>query len=256
MNKKSIYLSPSNQRSNIGAYQNTNECEQCTLIAQSAKVYLEQNFNCIVTIANRTDSAAQRAATANSVNADVYLAIHTNASINTTVQGTETFYHSNDENGKNLALLLLNRIGNLTGIMRRSIPNNTLAELNTPKCTRAYLEVDFHSNSERALWITKNTNVIGITIAETIAEFLNIDKIEPNDTDSIIEIPSSTNYDKNWILNNIETIFNVIADNISSSNNSDGLYHVQVGAYSSSENAEKALAKVKAAGFNAFIKKD
>lgn len=196
-----IFLSPSNQTANIGAYGNTNEHEQCQLIAEAAKAYLDKNYVCITQIAERSDDMKTRAAYANTTGVSVYVAIHTNACSNRLVSGTETFYHSSDNQGKLLSQALLESVGNITGVKRRVQARDSLVELNTPLCTKAYIEVEFHSNPEKAKWIKNNTMLLGETIGETIASFENISKKT--------EIPN-----EKWIFENIDFIFNTIVKKI------------------------------------------
>ena len=196
-----IFLSPSNQVANIGAYGNTNEHEQCQIIAEAAKAYLDKNYDCITQIAERSDDMKTRALYANITGVNVYVAIHTNACSNKSVSGTETFYYSADTQGKRLSQALLESVGNITGVKRRVQARDSLIELNTPLCTRAYIEVEFHSNPEKAKWIKNNTVLLGETIGETIASFENIPKKN--------EIPKVK-----WIFENIDFIFNAIIKKI------------------------------------------
>lgn len=170
-----IFLSPSNQVSNVGAYPKTNECEQCTRIAEAAREYLKA-YNCEVMLAEQKDNMTERARKATEWGADFYLPIHTNAASATTARGTETFYHSLDTKGEQIAKQLLDNMVNLTIVKRRCAAYDSLIELNTPTCTRAYIEVDFHSNPERAVWIVENTAEIAKNIADTIINFFDIKK--------------------------------------------------------------------------------
>lgn len=170
---KKIYLSPSNQTANRYAYGNTNECVQCTMIAGYVRDYLLANYECDAIIAQQMDNMNERCSEAKAFGADIYIAIHTNA-FNKTVRGTETYYHSDDVEGKKFASVLLDKVSELTECKRRTKSYDSLIELNTPICTRAYIEVDFHSNPDRAKWIIENSKVIGETIASTIAEYFEL----------------------------------------------------------------------------------
>ncbi len=211
-----IYLSPSNQTANVGSYQNTNEHEQCERIAIATKRYLEQGYKCEVKVAARADTMQKRVLDAKAFGAEVYIPIHTNAFSDKTVRGTETFYHSSDARGKALAAELLNAVSGITGVKRRAKSYDGLYELSEPDCTRAYLEVDFHSNPERAAWITENTELIANTIAETTAQFLSLDKLENTNADNA-DIADMDKTDilpetKEWILANLHVIFAVIME--------------------------------------------
>ncbi len=168
-----IYLSPSRQTANIGAYVNTNEHEQCQRIAEYARNYLTGNFDCNVLIAKQADKAEQRAPEAMQWGAEFYLAIHTNAFNDITVEGVETYFNDSDSVGKEFAGKLLQDLVDI-GIKKRRTKVQNLLELNLPTCPRAYVEIDFHSNPERAKWIVENAQLIGETIARCIIDFFVI----------------------------------------------------------------------------------
>ncbi len=257
MNPPKIFLSPSNQSANVGAYKNTNEHEQCLLIANAAKEYLHANYNCLTEVADRSDNMKVRAQYANAKETDIYVAIHTNAFRDPNVKGTETFYHSSDSEGKKLAQKLLDDISKLTGVKRKSKANDSLIELNTPNATRAYIEVDFHTNPERAEWIKNNTTLIGETIAKSIADFAKIEllKSEPDAAPPKEEAPIATpQYTEKEIFDNIDVIFDTLAEYIKLSNANKKYYRVQAGAYTNKENAQKLAEELKKAGFNTIIK--
>lgn len=184
-----IFLSPSNQTANVGAYKGTNECEQCERIAKYAYDYLIKNYDCNVEIAERADNMNKRCSEAKAFEANLYLAIHTNA-FNETVRGTETYYHSSDAEGKKFAAVLLDKVSELTECKRSVKAYDSLIELKTSTCTRAYIEVDFHSNPERAAWIVANAQKIGETIAECIAEYYCLPKRVDTELVYIIEAVS------------------------------------------------------------------
>lgn len=184
-----IFLSPSNQTANIGAYKGTNECEQCERIAKYAYDYLVKNYDCNVEIAERADNMSKRWEEAKAFEADVYIAIHTNAFSDTTVRGTDVYYYAADVSGTALAAELFEKISALTERKHQFAAKNYI-ELNTPTCTRAYIEVDFHSNPERAAWIVENAQKIGETIAECIAEYYCLPKRVDTELVYIIEAVS------------------------------------------------------------------
>lgn len=184
-----IFLSPSNQTANVGAYKGTSECEQCERIAKYAYDYLIKNYDCSVEIAERADNMSKRWEEAKAFEADVYIAIHTNAFSDTTVRGTDVYYHASDVNGKALAAELFEKISALTERKHQFAAKNYI-ELNTPTCARAYIEVDFHSNPERAAWIVENAQKIGETIAECIAAHYNLPKRVDTELVYIIEAVS------------------------------------------------------------------
>ena len=166
-----IFLSPSNQTENVGEYRkyNTNECFVCEKIAKASYDYLADNYDCNVMIAERNDRMTVRIAKAKEFKADVYIPIHTNAAGTSSPKGCEAFYYNSDADGKKLAMELRNAMVGL-GCVSRSIKAANYQELkDNTFCTRAYLEVDFHTNPERTKWLVENTEIIGQTVAETIA---------------------------------------------------------------------------------------
>lgn len=237
-----IFLSPSNQRANVGAYTNSNECVQCTAIALQAKKFLDENYDCEVIVATESDNMKTRAQYANSIGANVYVAIHTNAFNDKSVYGTETFYYSTDEKGRELAAALLEAVGSIVGKKRRARQSDSLIELNTPTCTRAYIEVDFHSNPERARWIQANTQLIGNTIAKTIAEHMKL-KVKTNAKDVDLE---------SVVIDNLDKVLEILKNNINTS--TKRLYRVQAGAFALLKDAEDLSQKLTEAGFTNVIR--
>lgn len=172
-----IFLSPSNEIKNIGAYKayNTNECEQAERIASAVAKHLD-GYECEVMIGERADNMNARITKAKEWGETVHIPIHTNAFNDASVWGVETFYHSSDTKGKELATAFLNAIGELIGKKRRAKVRDNLIETNTPTCTRAYIECDFHTNPERAKYIVENVDKIGKVIANTLIDFYQISK--------------------------------------------------------------------------------
>ena len=117
-----------------------------------------------------------RIAKAKEFKADVYVPIHTNAASAASAQGCEAFYHNSDADGKKLAASLRDAMASL-GCASRSIKAANYQELrDNTFCTRAYLEVDFHTHPKRTKWLVENTEIIGQTIAETIATHCKLKK--------------------------------------------------------------------------------
>lgn len=171
-----IFLSPSNQTENVGEYKayGMNECLVCEQIAQAAYKHLSEKYDCEVLLAERTDRMTTRIAKAKEFGANIYVPIHTNAASSKAAQGCEAFYFSTDTDGKKLAETLRDAMVKL-GCVKRNIKAASYQELrDTTYCTRAYLEVDFHTHAERTKWLVENTQLIGNTIAETIATHCNL----------------------------------------------------------------------------------
>lgn len=99
--------------------------------------------------------------------------------------------------------------------------NSSLAELNSTRAIAVYLEVEFHDTQDGANWIINTVKAIGEAICKGVCEFYGVNYISKSNT---------TDFSQN-------------------------LYRVQIGAFSQKSNAENCLQKAKTAGFtDAFIK--
>ena len=145
-------------------------------------------------------------------------------------------------NGKKLASALLESVGGIVGKKRNSKANDSLIELNTPTCTRAYVEVDFHSNPERAAWMQANVELIGNTIAQTIADFMELDVKEDECKKNLEAL----------VLDNLDEVFEILKRNINTS--AKRIYRVQAGAFTALKDAEVLSQRLNDAGFANVIR--
>ena len=192
-----IFLSPSNQTENVGEYRkySMNECLVCEKIAQAAHDYLIQNYDCNVMVSERADRMTVRIAKAKEFKADIYVPIHTNAAGTSAAKGCEAFYFVTDSEGRKLATELRDAMVSL-GCASRSIKAANYQELrDNTFCTRAYLEVDFHTHPERTKWLVENTQLIGEKIAQTIATHCKLAE-KQNKTYTVTAILSGLTTDK------------------------------------------------------------
>ncbi len=192
-----IFLSPSNQTENVGEYRkySMNECLVCEKIAQAAHDYLIQNYDCNVMVSERADRMTVRIAKAKEFKADIYVPIHTNAAGTSAAKGCEAFYFVTDSEGRKLATELRDAMVSL-GCASRSIKAANYQEVrDNTFCTRAYLEVDFHTHPERTKWLVENTQLIGEKIAQTIATHCKLAE-KQNKTYTVTAILSGLTTDK------------------------------------------------------------
>lgn len=214
-----VFLSPSNQYDNRYAYGNTTEGVQCGKIAKACKEALERSG---VTVKLMHDESMQeRCQASNAFGADLHVPIHTNA-FNRKVRGTRMFCFNSSGEGMKACKAIFNRLAPITpGTSENIRVDASLYEVRVPAAPTAYIECEFHDSVEGAKWIVENTNKIGEAIARGICDYFGVTFKEK-------ERPKPATTDK--------------------------LYRVQVGAFSSRENAEKMLAKLKAAGFEGYIR--
>ena len=215
-----VYLSPSDQESNVYAYDNTNEAVQCGRIAEACRAALERSG--VEVKVGHMISMAQKCSESNAFGADLHVPIHTNA-FNGKVMGTRMFCYSAGGKGMVACKAIFARLAPITPGESENIQVNAdYYEVRVPAAPTAYIECEFHDTVEGAKWIVENTVLIGETIARGICDYFGV---------KFVEQPKPVEPEKK-----------------------DVLYRVQIGAYKIKANAEKRQAEAKAAGFtDAFI---
>lgn len=214
-----VYLSPSNQTDNVYAYGNTTEAVQCGKIGEACKAALERSG--VTVKLGHMPSMQEKCKESDAFGADLHVPIHTNA-YNGKVSGTRMFCFSSGGDGMKACKAIFARLAPVTpGTSENIKVDASLYEVRAPKAPTAYIECEFHDNPTASKWIVENTELIGETIARGICDYFGVTYKEPVKAETTA---------------------------------SDKLYRVQVGAFSKRENAEKLLAKLKAAGFEGFIR--
>lgn len=214
-----VYLSPSNQTENRYAYAETNEGVQCGRIAEACKAALARSG--VGVMLGHMKSMQEKVQESNSYGADLHVCIHTNA-FNGQVSGTRMFCYNENGNGMKACKAIFNRLAPITpGTSENIRVNAELYEVRVPAAPTAYIEVDFHDVPSVAQWIVEHVNLIGEAIAHGICDYFGV----------TYKPPVSASKD-------------------------DVLYKVQVGAFAIRSNAEKMLTRLKAAGFDGYIKEE
>ena len=217
-----IYLSPSNQTDNRYAYGNTTEAVQCGKIADACRAALERSG--VLVKVGHMPSMQDKCKESNAFGADLHVPIHTNA-FNGKVSGTRMFCFSQDGKGMKACKAIFARLAPVTpGTSENIRVDASLYEVRVPSAPTAYIECEFHDNPTASKWIVENTGLIGETIAHGICDYFGVSFKEPEKPKPAE--PATT----------------------------DTLYRVHVGAFAVRENAEKMLARLKAAGFEGFIR--
>lgn len=213
---KKIYLSPSCQSPNVYASGNTNEQEQCNLIAEYAEVALRRcEFK--VNRAPKGQSMVENISESNAWCADLHIAIHTNAFNGTLTGGTLAMIYSNNDENRKAGMSILDTVAAISPGPDYTLRTNPeLAELNSTKAIAVYLECEFHDTIEGATWIINNVKCIGEAICEGVCNY----------------------YDINYTLEETEK-----------------MYYVQIGAFKEKQNAENYAQKARNLGFpDTFVK--
>lgn len=222
---KKIYISPSNQNFNVYATGGTNEKVQCHKIAKACVNYLKKaGFNVMCTY---DDDMYKRVNESNAFGADMHVAIHTNATAKHNVTGgTQILLYSVDGERKKAGQAVYDRLAPLTPgkSAERLISKPGFYECKAADGLTVYVEAEFHDTKEGSDFIIKNTTAIGEAIAKGICDYYGV-KVTESVSDEKINAPE----------------------------NSGTLYVVQCGAFSSRNNAEKQLEKLKKEGFDGFV---
>ena len=214
-----VYLSPSNQTDNRYVYGNTTEAVQCGKIADACRAALERSG--VTVKVGHMPSMQDKCKESNAFGAELHVPIHTNA-FNGTVGGTRMFCFNSSGEGMKACKAIFSRLAPVTpGTSENIRVDASLYEVRVPSAPTAYIECEFHDNATTAKWIVEHTVDIGEAIARGICDYFGVtfkEKEQPK--------PAAT----------------------------DKLYRVQVGAFAVRANAERMLAKLKAAGFEGYIR--
>lgn len=182
MNEK-IFLSPSNQSDNTYAYGNTNEAAECGKIAAALKEALERcGFDVKVM---QWESAQARCKAANEWGAALYIPLHTNA-FDEKVTGTRIFVLEKKGEAYEAAQAIYNELAPITPGRSENVSTYPqLIELKQPNAPSVYIEVEFHDNKSAAKWLIENTEAIGEAICKGVCKHFNVPYIAPGEEQKI-----------------------------------------------------------------------
>lgn len=217
---KKIYLSPSNQYDNNYAYGNTTEMEQCNRFAEYAEKALKRcGFE--VKRAKKGQAMQTSIRESNDWGADIHIPIHTNAGGG---NGTVVFVYKKNAENCAKAQPIYNEVQSITpGTIDYGVREySDLAELNATNAVAVYIEVDFHDNKDIAKWLINNAKNVGEAIARGVCKAYGVKYVSENGT----------------------------------SQATNKIYRVQVGAFTSKSNAQAYAEKLKKAGFTDTIIKE
>jgi N-acetylmuramoyl-L-alanine amidase len=225
-----IYLSPSNQASNLYSSIKTNEKAEMEKLAVELSEALKV-YDCEVIIADKKLSInpGGRSAEASKAGCMLYLALHSNAGGGGRASGAVAFYHPGSRLSREVAEALVKELDLLCPVpsnRAQPVANGMeqfggygLAEIRNPyaaKLVPVLLEVNFHDNPDMAAWIVSNTRSIAEGCSKALVRALGIRTKE-------------------------------------SSHGNIRLYKVQSGAFSNLKNAEELAGRLKKSGFDAWI---
>lgn len=217
---KKIFISPSNQTGNKYAYGNTNEAVQCGIIGDHLEAALKRcGFE---TKLEQYDTMQNKAKHADAWGADLYVPVHTNATVNHNAGGTQVYYYAENGYGNKAAKCVFDELKVVTpGKNAESCRKYAeLYEVKTPKATTVYIEAEFHDVEEYAKWIVEHPAEIAEAICRGICTYYDVEYV----------VPEAKKPDSDW------------------------RYNIYFG-FKNKEEAEKMLELIKAVGFaDAYIR--
>jgi N-acetylmuramoyl-L-alanine amidase len=225
-----IYLSPSNQASNLYSSIKTNEKAEMEKLAVELSEALK-GYDCEVIMADKKLSInpGGRSSEASKAGCMLYLALHSNAGGGGRASGAVAFYHPGSRLSREVAEALVKELDLLCPVpsnRAQPVANGMeqfggygLAEIRNPyaaKLVPVLLEVNFHDNPDTTAWIVSNTRSIAEGCSKALVRAMGIRTKE-------------------------------------SSHGNIRLYKVQSGAFSNLKNAEELAGRLKKSGFDAWI---
>jgi len=178
-----IFISPSLQHNNRGIGDYGTEAQRMRYIGERVRELLLQRGLTEPIISDPTGSLMEAIQLSNAVNADVHVAIHSNAGGG---RGTEVFYPSGKVQGKKLATALYERVSPLFPDSNRATPikpNFTYKELKEVYAeATALIEVGFHDSPQDARIIIDKAELIAQRICDGICDYLGVPTHAPQIT--------------------------------------------------------------------------
>ena len=175
---KKIYLSPSNQDANTFITGNANEGDVWNDIAARLLVLL-QAYDCDVMIADFDMMLEDRAEDAKAWEADVYIAMHSNAySRPNSAWGVEVYYDarkSDSAERRALAQCLLDELGTLF-YKRGLVTASYLKDCRLPEMPSVIVECGYHDTVSDANRILNNKDLIAELYCKALVNYLGLHK--------------------------------------------------------------------------------
>ena len=175
---KKIYLSPSNQDANTFITGNANEGDVWNDIAARLLVIL-QAYDCDVMIADFDMRLEDRAEDAKAWEADVYIAMHSNAYARpNSAWGVEVYYDarkSDSAERRALAQCLLDELGTLF-YKRGLVTASYLKDCRLPEMPSVIVECGYHDTVSDANRILNNKDLIAELYCKALVNYLGLHK--------------------------------------------------------------------------------
>ena len=186
-----IYISPSKQPDNKFAYGNTTEQAQMYRVGNALKKILDEEYYCMTYIPSTALPLGlkNRAYDAYIRDADVYLAIHSNAISSKSVYGAIGYYSPSCNQSKELSQNIVSEMRKIC--LKKPTVTNQLREGMSAFDGTGYgevrdptyygivgvlAEVEYHDNKDSAKWIINNTDKIARALANSLEKTFGLQK--------------------------------------------------------------------------------
>ncbi len=172
----SIYLSPSTQEFNPYVT-GGNEEYYMNLIADAMEPYLYASG---ISFTRNTPemTAASSIAASNAGNYDLHLALHSNASSQSSgkARGAEVYYYPTSMNGRRAAEIIANNLEMIYPLPQnvKTVPTTSLGEIRRTKAPAVLIEYAYHDNVEDAQWIMNNIDNIARNTVLSLTDYFAI----------------------------------------------------------------------------------
>jgi N-acetylmuramoyl-L-alanine amidase len=165
-----IYISPSSQEQNIGTGSFGTEEEEMNKIADALMSLLAKDGRFEAKRNTPDMDVYQMAADSNQFNADIHVAIHSNAGGGA---GTEVFAYGSHTNSERLAQALYAQVAPLSPGSDRGVKYNPgLVEVGDRVAgTSALIELGFHDNAADAGWMVQGKTAIAAALYRGVCDF-------------------------------------------------------------------------------------
>lgn len=144
---------------------------ECNVVMDIAKLLAEQlyeqGYEVLLTRngAIETDDLHFRAELANTKQADLFVSLHANSTVNTAARGTETYYYPGSVPGKRLAGLIQAKLVTELDTVDRGIREANFQVLRETACPAVLVEVAFISNEADRQLLTEYACQLGAALA-------------------------------------------------------------------------------------------
>ena len=171
---KNIFVSPSNQESNIGVSPFSTEEAEMNKIADILIPLLIKDGRFNVKRNDPTKDIYQAATDSNNFLADIHIAIHSNAGGG---EGTEVWAYGSGTNSERLSQCLYKHVAPLSPGKDRGVKfNSAFVEIgNRVNASSSLIEVGFHDNQADATWIANNYRAIARALYKGICDYYGYD---------------------------------------------------------------------------------